>query len=56
MTKTEREAFAKNLYEEYNDTECGQISYESLGYRHNKATSTIHRLINQHKDKLAGDE
>lgn len=52
MTKAEREEFAKKLYEEYNDNEDGQISYESLAYKYGKATSTIHRLIKQHKAKV----
>lgn len=52
MTKAERKVFAKLLYDEYNDTEGGQISYESLGYKYGKSTSTVHRLINQHKAKV----
>jgi hypothetical protein len=54
VTKAEREEFAKKLYEEYNDTTDGQISYESLGHMYGKATSTVHRLINQHKAKVEG--
>jgi len=50
MTKTEREAFAKLLYEEYTSNE--HLSYESLAHAHDKATSTICRLVNQHKLKL----
>lgn len=47
MTKTEREAFAKNLYYEYINNE--HLSYESLGHKYSKSTSTIFRLVNRHK-------
>lgn len=56
MTKAERDAFAKVLYDEYNDNEDGQLSYESLAHKHGKATSTIYRLVNQHKAKVEAGE
>jgi hypothetical protein len=49
MTKEERKVFAKMLYDQYIDNAKGQISYESLAYQHDVATSTVCRLINRHK-------
>ena len=56
MTKAEREKLAKVLYDEYNDTTNGKISYESLGHLHGLATSTVNRLVNKHRVKVEEGE